>query len=59
MNLSTKKRISRWFADTNTIPFMIGLLVGLMAFNTDIITNVILTAGGGGLWHVTRLFTRG
>jgi len=56
---STKKKFSRWFSGTNTIPLMIGLCVGLFAFNPDIVTNVFLTILGGGTWHAVRLFTIG
>ncbi len=39
---------------TNTIPFMMGLFVGLMVANPDLLQNLSLTALSGGAFHVTK-----
>jgi hypothetical protein len=39
---------------TNTIPFMLGLFVGLMVANPDFIQNISITAISGGTFHVIK-----
>ena len=56
METERKSKLSRWFSETNTLPFVIGLFVGMLVFNTDIIYNAALTVLGGGSWHLARLF---
>jgi len=51
------KTFTRWFSETNTLPFVIGLFVGMLVFNADILYNAMLTVIGGGSWHLIRLFT--
>lgn len=39
---------------TNTIPFMMGLFVGLMVADPDFIQNISITAVSGGTFHVIK-----
>lgn len=47
----TKQILTR---PTNTLPFMMGLFVGLMVANPDLLQNLSLTALSGGTFHVIK-----
>lgn len=46
-----------FFKPTNTIPFMLGLFIGMTIIDPNIIQNSFLTATGGGTFHVIKVLT--
>ena len=47
---------SAFSTPTNTVPFMLGLFIGLTVFNADIIYNTAITALSGSTFHITKSF---
>lgn len=39
---------------TNTVPFMLGLFIGLMLFNADVIYNTSVTLLSGSTFHLVK-----
>lgn len=60
INMS-KTFITYWknilFRNTNTVPFMLGLFIGLSVFNADVIYNVVITLLSGSTFHTIKSIT--
>lgn len=45
------------FKPTNTLPFVLGLFIGMTIMSPDIVNNMVITALSGSTFHIVKVIS--